>query len=77
MINQGHIFVKPRKEELRCKNIIQGGEKMRQYVKPVLDMVVLCVEERFASGSGCTVTGSCSDVQIIAMAKMGYIVNYN
>ena len=36
---------------------------MKSYVKPVLQLVTLRSEERFASGStGCSVYGCCSDV---------------
>jgi hypothetical protein len=37
---------------------------MKSYVKPSLAWVELRVEERFATGSGCTVKGSCTEATL-------------
>lgn len=51
---------------------------MRAYIKPVLECYTLTVEEKFAVGSVCTITGSCPDKDIANYeAATHTIVNYS
>lgn len=51
---------------------------MKTYIKPMIECYSLTVEERFAAGSVCTVTGSCPDAQIAAYEQLtGVKVNYS
>lgn len=67
MIGKRNICVKLRNKE-------RGVCNMRKYIKPVLDLVILRAEEKFASGSGCLVYGSCTEEQKAAMAGAGHPV---
>ncbi|SDI00704.1 hypothetical protein [Desulfosporosinus hippei] len=51
---------------------------MKTYVKPMLESYILTIEERFAAGSTCTVTGCCPDSGIEEYERLtGIKVNYS
>ena len=52
--------------------------KLKAYIKPIFECYTLTVEEKFAGGSVCTVTGCCPDQYIAKYeASTGIKVNYS
>lgn len=50
---------------------------MKEYTKPIFDYIILKSEERFAAGSACQTTGSCTNEEAIGLhIATGLVVFY-